>query len=318
MLRTPLRIRHSPPRSMAPTERRAQTRGPARHGWNLLFEGLRFIARHVGNFYAALGIVLVAGASVAVAGTWAFVQIAEVVRAGATQRFDEMVLEWMAARQTPVLEKVMFEITLLGTGIVVMTIVFISALFLWLSDHRFSGMLLVIATWGGVLINALLKNTFDRPRPQVFEWGTHVLTSSFPSGHAMSSTIAYGTVAYLAARLQRHRWARWLTFIVAGILIVLISTSRLYLGVHYPSDVLAGSLMGLAWVGFCMAILEGIQVFGRRYRPRILDHEEPPPDPDAPEPERDDAKGSDRNDPDARGPTAGVRTTGVAARSGAR
>ena len=302
---------------MESTERRAQPRGHARHGWNLLFQGLRFIALHVGNFYAALGIVLVAGATLAVAGTWAFVQIAEVVREGATQEFDEAVLRWMAAHQTPVLEKVMFEITLLGTGIVVMTMVFISALFLWLSDHRFSALLLVIATWGGVVINSLLKNTFDRPRPQVFEWGAHVLTSSFPSGHAMSSTIAYGTVAYLAARLQRQRWARWLTFIIAGTLIVLISTSRLYLGVHYPSDVLAGSLMGLAWAGFCMAILEGIQVFGRRYRPRILEHEEPAPDPDAPESEASDAAvqhGPDPREPDARGPDA----TGIAASSASR
>ena len=293
---------------MASTERRARARGHARHGWNLLFQGLRFIARHVGNFYTALGIVLLAGAALAVSGTWAFVQIADVVREGATQTFDDTVLEWMGAHQTPLVEKVMFEITLLGTGIVVMTIVFISALFLWLSDHRFSALLLVIATWGGVLINSLLKNTFDRPRPQVFEWGAHVLTSSFPSGHAMSSTIAYGTVAYLAARLQKRRWARWLTFIIAGTLIVLISISRLYLGVHYPSDVLAGSLMGLAWAGFCMAILEAIQVFGRRYRPQILEHEEPAPDPDAPDSEssRAPVQGPDPRDPAA--PHAGTRT----------
>ena len=271
---------------MDPIERRAQERGRTRHGWNLLYQGLRFIARHAGNFYTALGIVLVAGAALAVAGTLAFVQIADIVQEGTTQEFDERVLQWMAAHQMPVLEKVMFEITLLGTGIVVMTVVAVSAMFLWLSDHRFSALLLVIATWGGVVINTLLKSTFDRPRPQVFEWGAHVLTSSFPSGHAMSSTIAYGTVAYLAARLQARRWSRWLTIIIAGTLIALIMTSRLYLGVHYPSDVIAGSLMGLAWAGFCMALLEGIQVFGRRYRPKILEHEDPAPDPDAPEPDK--------------------------------
>jgi undecaprenyl-diphosphatase len=190
-----------------------------------------------------------------------------------------------------------------------MTIVFISALFLWLSDHRFSALLLVIATWGGVVINSLLKNTFDRPRPQVFEWGAHVLTSSFPSGHAMSSTIAYGTVAYLAARLQKRRWSRWVTFVVAATVIVLISMSRLYLGVHYPSDVLAGSLMGLGWAGFCMAILEGIQVFGRRYRPRILEHEVPAPDPDAPASDTPKAplQGPDPRPPGGPGPD--VRST---------
>ena len=252
-----------------------------------MFFGLRFVARHVGTFYAALGIVLVAGAALAVGATWAFVQLAEVVQEGATQRFDETVLHWMADHQTPLLQKVMFEITLLGTGIVLMTMVFVSALFLWLSNHRFSALLLVIATWGGVVINSLLKNTFNRPRPHVFEWGAEVLTSSFPSGHAMSATIAYGTVAYLAARLQTTRVARWLTFALAGLLIALICTSRLYLGVHYPSDVIAGTLMGLGWAGFCMATLEGIQVFGRRYRPAILEHEEPAPEPEDHAPESD-------------------------------
>jgi undecaprenyl-diphosphatase len=232
----------------------------------------------VGTFYAALGIVLVAGAALAVGATWAFVELAEVVREGATQEFDQAVLHWMAAHQTPTLQKVMFEITLLGTGIVLMTMVAVSALFLWLSNHRFSALLLVVATWGGVVINSLLKTTFNRPRPQVFEWGADVLTSSFPSGHAMSATVAYGTVAYLAARLQTSRVARWLTIAIAGVLIVLIGTSRLYLGVHYPSDVVAGSLMGLGWAAFCMATLEAIQVFGRRYRPKILEHEEPAPD----------------------------------------
>jgi undecaprenyl-diphosphatase len=114
----------------------------------------------------------------------------------------------------------------------------------------------------------------------VFEWGADVLTSSFPSGHAMSATIAYGTVAYLAARLQRKRLARWITLVIAGLLIALICASRLYLGVHYPSDVLAGVVMGLAWTAFCMATLEAIQVFGKRYRPAILEHEEPAPEPE--------------------------------------
>ena len=259
-------------------ERRTRARGPAQQAWSVLFNGMRFVARHVGAFYAALGIVLVAGAALAVGATWAFVALADVVREGATQQFDERVLRWMAAHQTPLLQKAMFEITLLGTGIVLVMTVCVAGLFLWISNHRFSALLLVVATVGGIIINSLLKHTFDRPRPQVFEWGATVLTSSFPSGHAMSATIVYGTVAYLAARLQAGRAARWITYVAAALLIVLICTSRLYLGVHYPSDVVAGILMGIAWAGFCMATLEAIQVFGRRYRPQILEHEEPAPE----------------------------------------
>ena len=262
---------------MNQTERRSQQRGRAHLLWDALFTALRFVARHASSFYTALGLVLVAGAVIAVGATWLFVELADVVSEGATQQFDEAVLRWMAAHQQPWLRHAMFEITLLGTGLVLMVMVAVSATFLWLSDHRFSALLLVIATWGGVAINSILKSAFDRPRPQVFEWGAQVLTSSFPSGHAMTATITYGTVAYLAARLQRTRIARWITLLAAGLMIVLICLSRLYLGVHYPTDVVAGALMGLGWTAFCMATLEGIQVFGRRFRPEILEHEEPPP-----------------------------------------
>ena len=265
---------------MSPSERRIRYRGRMHLAWDVLYATFRFVARHASNFYTALGIVLVAGAAVCVAATWMFVKLADVVREGATQQFDEAVLRWMASHQVPWVQHTMFEITLLGTGLVLMMTVAVAATFLWLTDHRFSALLLVIATWGGVAINALLKSSFDRPRPQVFEWGAQVLTSSFPSGHAMTATITYGTVAYLAARLQRRRLTRAITLFVAGLMIGVICVSRLYLGVHYPSDVVAGALMGLAWTAFCMATLEGIQVFGRRFRPAILEHEEPAPQPE--------------------------------------
>lgn len=265
---------------MVATDKRARRRGRLHVARDLLYTAFRFVARHVSSFYAALGVVLFTGAVVSVAATWAFVELAEIVQDGATQQFDEFVLQWIATHQADWARQVMFEITLLGTGLVLMTMVAVSAMFLWLSDHRFSAVLLIIATWGGVAMNAILKSRFDRPRPQVFEWGADVLTSSFPSGHAMSATIAYGTVAYLAARLQRKRLARWITLFIAGLLIALICASRLYLGVHYPSDVLAGVVMGLAWTAFCMATLEAIQVFGKRYRPAILEHEEPAPEPE--------------------------------------
>src|SRR6185503_1141631 len=106
--------------------------------------------------------------------------------------------------------------------------------------HRYSAALLVIATFGGILLNNLLKVGFDRPRPHVFEWGSHALSSSFPSGHAMSAAVVYGTVAYLAARLQKKRWHQVVTMMVALGIILSIAATRLYLGVHYPSDVIAG------------------------------------------------------------------------------
>jgi undecaprenyl-diphosphatase len=93
----------------------------------------------------------------------------------------------------------------------------------------------------------------------------------------MSSVVVFGTVAYLAARLQKSRWARWLTLFVFGIIIASIAFSRLYLGVHYPSDVAGGMIVGLAWAAFCVATLEGIQRFARRNAKEMMKHEALPP-----------------------------------------
>ena len=228
------------------------------------------------NFYATFGIFLLAGGLIAVFGTYTFARFAGHVRSGSTQAFDNIVLQWIAQRRTPVLDAVMLEITFLGTGTVVLMIVAISGMFLWLTKHKYSALLLLIATAGGIILNNLLKMGFGRPRPQLVEWGTHVASWSFPSGHAMSATVVYGTVAYLAARLQVRQLHRAATLMCAGVIILLIAFSRLYLGVHYPSDVIAGVLIGLAWAGFCMATLEAIQALARKRAPKVMTHEHPP------------------------------------------
>lgn len=239
---------------------------------------LEAIFERAGSVLGALGIFLIAGVIVAAFCTWAFSEIAETVMAGGTQAFDENILRWLHARHTHGLDAAMIEITALGTGTVVLMIVCVAALFLTLTKHKYSALLLLVATAGGILLDLILKLRFDRPRPHVFEWGTNAVSSSFPSGHAMSATIVYSTVAYLAARLQKRAWARWLTMLLAVILIFLICLSRLYLGVHYPSDVVAGVVIGLAWAGFCMATLEAVQKFSQRRAPQIMRDEAPAPE----------------------------------------
>ena len=196
---------------------------------------------------------------------------------GSTQAFDFAVLRWLGAHRMPTLDSVMLEITSLGTSSVVAMVVGVAALFLWLNQHKHSAILLFVATFGGVILNNLLKLGFGRPRPEVITWATTATFYSFPSGHAMSATIVYSTVAYLAARLQRTRAARIAITLVAAIIIFLICLSRLYLGVHYPSDVLAGIIIGLAWAGFCMSTLEVIQLYARRNAPQLLREEHPAP-----------------------------------------
>ena len=258
-------------------ERRGPGRGHLVLFWNLVFRGLRSLGTHGRSFYTAVGIFLVVGVLVAIAGTIGFAALAEVVREGYTQQFDTAVLRWLGAHHTPTLTTIMTEVTPLGTGIVVLTVVGVTTAFLWHTEHKHSARMLLAATAGNILLNNVLKLFFDRARPSVFEWGTHAASSSFPSGHAMSATVVYGTVAYLLARLQKHRWARAVTLLLAVVLVVLICLTRLYLGVHYPSDVLGGIIVGLAWSGFCMATLEASLALARRRAPASVVEEAPAP-----------------------------------------
>lgn len=248
--------------------------------WDAVFRLLRFIGRHAHGFYTTVGIFLLAGSLLAIMGVLLFAGLAGSVTQGATQTFDDSVMRWVGAhplRET--LQPIMVEITMLGTGSVVMAIVAVAGLFLWLTRHKHSALLLLVSTFVGILLNNLLKMGFSRERPQFFDWGTHAMTSSFPSGHAMSAATVYFTVAYLAARLQRKRWARLATLLVALVIVLLIAMSRVYLGVHYPSDVAAGVILGTAWAAFCMAMLEAIQLFARREATVAQQaQEEPAPD----------------------------------------
>jgi len=253
------------------------TRGRLHLAWDVVFGALRFIGRHAHNAYTVFGIFLLSGTALAIGCTWAFSELAQHVRRGTTQPFDDAVMHWIANHQNPAVQRAMLEITALGTGTVVAMIVFIAGLFLWLNQHKHSAILLIVATLGGMILDNVLKIGFDRPRPQIFKWGTYAVSSSFPSGHAMSSVIVYGTVAYLAARLQRNAASRIATMALAALIILLICSSRLYLGVHFPSDVLAGVIIGLAWAGFCMAVLEALQLYAKFNAPQLLEDEHPAP-----------------------------------------
>src|SRR3954471_17282728 len=250
------------------TDRREGARGHFHLLWDLVYRGRRTLGVRAHGFYATVGIFLLIGVAIAIAGTLAFAEVGEWVQNGLTQSFDVAVLEWMHQHNSPLLPQLATELTYLGTGTVVLMIVAVAALFLWHTKHKHSARLLLAAVAGNIILNGVLKLFFHRARPTVFEWQTTAVSSSFPSGHAMSATVCYGTVAYLVMRLQKHHWSRVLTGTAAVILILLICATRLSLGLHYPSDVIAGILVGLAWAGFCMATLEASLVIARRRAPR--------------------------------------------------
>jgi undecaprenyl-diphosphatase len=265
-------------RAMSPT---ATRRPGATRASGALVALLRRAVRLAHGLRAALGLVLILGTAAALAGTWAFAELAEQVREGTTQPFDDAVLRALDRLHAPWLETVMLEVTSLGNGTVVIVLALVTGTVLWLTRHRYSAALLGTATVGATLLSLVLKSVFQRPRPPEVSWGTHVVTSSFPSGHATSAIVVYATIAYLIARLQRRRWARVTTLTLAALAILLIAASRLFLGVHYPSDVAAGLAVGLAWAAFCMAVLEAVQRFILREAPDETVHEQPPSDDDA-------------------------------------
>lgn len=234
---------------------------------------LRLVARHLHGFFAPLAAFITAGLIVAAVAVGLFGVIAEGVEEGATQGFDEAVLQWFEGRRTPFLDEIMLEITTLGGGVVLIMIVLITSVFLWQTNHKWSVYLLMLGTMGAKLANTLLKMGFNRERPSVVEGIDAVHSLSFPSGHAMSSMAVYGCVAYLVGRLEPKPVLKHLVWGFSAALILLIGISRMYLGVHYPSDVVAGFLGGLAWLAFVIGTMKAVQFLARR-RPETRAEEE--------------------------------------------
>jgi membrane-associated phospholipid phosphatase len=128
--------------------------------------------------------------------------------------------------------------------------------YLWIKRLRVQVLILTLAVFGGMLLNALLKRVFVRPRPK-FENPLLTLTSySFPSGHTMMATVFYGTLCFVVMTRVRGWRRRALASFVSAFLILLVGFSRIYLGVHYLSDVLAAIAEGLAWLAFCVIAVE--------------------------------------------------------------
>ena len=250
------------PQPPSPAERRVRARR-LRRGWDGFYRALRWVAGHVRGVYSAyaafLSIAFVGAAALA-----AFVGIAKLVLEGPLQSTDDRVLRFVAAYRTPLLTKVALQATSLGSGVVLVLLVLVASSFLWLTRHRYSAYLLLASFVGSWILNTALKDVFERPRPEVVPHLAAVITSSFPSGHAMSSMAAYGAIALLLTRLQRSRAARRTTWLLATIVILVIGASRIYLGVHYASDILGGYAAGLAWVAFAAAGMSALQFFGRR------------------------------------------------------
>jgi undecaprenyl-diphosphatase len=204
------------------------------------------------------------------AAVYAFAQLADEMMEGEIKPFDEAILRVLrnpADLADPIgprwLETAMLDITALG-GTAVLTLITAGVIgFLLIDQKRGAALFVLAAVVGGTLLSTLAKLAFARPRPELVAHLVDVSSYSFPSGHALSSAVTYLTLGALLARTQARNRIKAYLLGAAVVLTLLIGTSRVYLGVHYPSDVLAGWSLGAAWAMLCWQVERLLQQRGQ-------------------------------------------------------
>lgn len=209
-----------------------------------------------------------------------FLKLGDEMREGETQRMDEWVLRSLRTPgnlAVPVgpawLPGATRNLTSLGSLPVLLLVVLAVAGFLALARLWRNLLLVLGASGGGLLLMLALKRTFERPRPTVVPPLLLETSASFPSGHAMMSAVVYLTLGTLLAQLCTRWRERVYVFTVAAILTVVIGLTRLYLGVHYPTDVLGGWSVGLAWALASGLAARGLRTASRRLRAEVPEAE---------------------------------------------
>ncbi len=191
----------------------------------------------------------------------AFSNLASEVMEGETDSFDRMV---MLALRDPTdlthpagpawLEIFFRDLTSLGSLPVVGLVAAVVLGFLWVSGRPAAARLVVVSVSVGAFLSVALKSLFLRPRPELFPHGVEAQLTSFPSGHAMLAAVVYLTLGALVAHVQTQPRVRPYCLAVAIVMTLLVGVSRVYLGVHWPTDVFAGWCVGSAWAMLCLLV----------------------------------------------------------------
>jgi undecaprenyl-diphosphatase len=209
--------------------------------------------------------VLLAGLIIA-GGLWGFEELMEVARDTTPHAFDtEILLAFRQAGHPDVplgplwLQGAMRDITSLGSSTVLVLIVAAVIVYLLLIRKAGTALFILVAVAGGQALSSLLKAGVDRPRPDLVSHLATETSLSFPSGHAMVSAVTYLTLGSLAARFLPGRTTKIFVLSLAVLTTLLVGVSRVYLGVHWPSDVLAGWCAGFAWAMLCWLAVRLLQ-----------------------------------------------------------
>ena len=215
-----------------------------------------------------------------VCAVWAFAELADEVIEGTTRNLDRDLLLLLRSpgdladpRGPAYLEEIGRDLTALG-GVAVLTLAILAAAGFFLITRRLGAMLyLLAASGGGMALAGATKAVIDRPRPDLVPHGSLVYTASFPSGHSMMAAVVFLTLGALIARALPRRRQKIYALSVAVVATVLVGISRVYLGVHWPTDVLAGWIAGAGWAVACLLVARALARRGMMHPERVDDTE---------------------------------------------
>jgi membrane-associated phospholipid phosphatase len=226
----------------------------------------------------ALLIFLLIGAIFCVIGTLGFVWLARQVFANSSITTDNQIITWAHGFWGPTPDQVMLFFTTMGEPLVLGLFICLAALALWRHGRWIDAAGLVVAAVGSGIVNQLLKSFYHRTRPDLFAGLFHLTSYSFPSGHAMGSIVCYGMLAFVGARLLRRRVSKVALILVAGLLVLGVGMSRVYFGVHFPTDVLGGFIAGAIWLVIMIGIVRAAEWHAQRRRHTLPAGEQAPPE----------------------------------------
>lgn len=223
----------------------------------------RWIVR---NHWATLCLLAVIGL-----GAWGFASIAEEVIEGDTRRFDTKLLLSMRTAGDPSdpigpewFEEAGRDVTAMGSVAALLIFVVSMAGYLACKKQLWVAVFLIIAISTGTAVSTAMKSGFDRPRPDLVPHETEISTKSFPSGHSAMSSLVYLTIGAVMARAERDRKTKIFLITVPILLSLLVGVSRVCMGVHWPTDVLAGWTFGVSWAAASWLV---VPIFGTTLSP---------------------------------------------------
>lgn len=206
------------------------------------------------HLFPVLLTIRAAGFVLAALALWLFAEIAEEILEKESFIFDKEILLTLRELHSPLLDQVMLGLTFLGEPVVLLVTCLGLGIWLLYRGQRSRSTILIIAAVGATVLNNWLKILFGRARPLLWERIVDVGQYSFPSGHAMISLVIFGMMGYLLSN-KFPQWRGWIIGLTI-LLIVGIGLSRLYLGVHWPTDIVAGYAAGLVWLFACIFSLQ--------------------------------------------------------------